>query len=407
MKSSREMIGVRVGSLTKVRPPGVLQLKAPQDLLVKRPVRAAYYANGTIAKDTLRMWGCEGDAPDDVPGQLEARKVLHTYNGEVVWGGYLSSHYGHFLTESAATLWPVAPGSQMTGRPTVCIMPSTAPAFAHDWIRAFRLNLVDLPNDEVVRFPSMRVPEPAWRLNAWISPEIRDVHLYARENMAVPVVSRRPLLWLSRSEISPARSAHDEHLLEWLLSHHVACVKPEKLSLAEQVSLIESSDVVAGIVGSAFHTLLLSKEVPDRLYLCPSRVASAYVAQGHVVGGRDKFVRALEPVEHSPTEKRFPGGYRLVIPAILDELASTVLPELRRDRFAAAILRLSRTHMSSSSGERGVALEDAVAVVAHHPASVEGRRRLGEMFAAVGNGPCAHEQFSIAAELSQAGSRIR
>lgn len=397
MSGSCEMTSVGIGSPTTMRPGGSLRLKCSQDLLVKRPIRAAYNLDGSVAGDTLRIWGPDGERADSVPQRLEICQIVETHTDEVVWGGYLSSHYGHFLTETAALLWPVLPGARKAGRRMAFIAPSRLPSFVHEWLGAFGLEPLNLPSNGIIRFTSMCVPEPAWRLNAWISPVIRDIHLHVREHLVIPVTPRHRLLWLSRSEGPPLRSAHDERLLEWLLRDYATCIHPETLSLAEQVSMIENSDLVAGIVGSAFHTMLLAKTVPRCLYLCPSKIASAYIAQGSVVQGRDRFLRALEPIADRKGEKRFPGEYRVIIPEVLRELTETILPELSRDDHVAAILRSAEGPVRLTGYSQ---LEEAVAAVAHNPSSVDARRRLGEVFAAEGNDPCAREQFSVAAELA-------
>lgn len=348
----------------------------------------------------MRLWGLDGHRADPVPERLDDDQIVQVREDDVVWGGYLSTHYGHFLTESASRLWAVLPSSELTDHPVVFIAPWRRPAFVRDWLRAFGVTPVELPPEVPVRFTNMRVPEPAWRLNAWISPEIRDVHLHARQRMTIPAAPRREVLWLSRSALEPGRMAYDECLLEWLLRDLVSCVCPEELSLAEQVALIENSAMVAGIIGSAFHTLLLAEAVPRCLYLCPGKVASAYVAQGQLIGTESSFLHALEFADvKSHDRARFPGGFRVMIPEVLSELAATVLPGLSDDPDVQAILRSGQKAPPEGS-LRGVEREEAISLVAHNPYSVDARRKLGELFEAEGNERCAQEQFQTVADMS-------
>lgn len=386
-------------SSTRVRSRGSLRIGKAEDLLVQRPIRAAYNREGAVVEDSLRLWGLDGKAVDPVPAQLEDRGFVQAHDEEVIWGGYLATHYGHFLTEGASRLWPLLPGAELTGRPVVFIAPWRRPSFTREWLAAFGVSPVELPIDGAIRFKHMYLPEPAWRLNGWVVPEIRDIHLHARQGLDVPSTPGHEVLWLSRSELQSERMAYDECLLEWLLRDQVSCIHPESLSLAEQVGMIEASSVVAGIIGSAFHTLLLAQSAPQCLYLCPSKVASAYLAQSQLLDVESKFIGVLEPAEvNGRGAARFPSGYRVMIPEVLNELATTVLPGLFQSPGSERILR-SVPGMPSRSFSK-VDLDEAIAIVAHNPYSIDARLRLGELFKAEGNERCAREQFLTATDMS-------
>ena len=110
----------------------------------------------------------------------------------------------------------------------------------------------------------MLVPEPAWRINAWIAPEIRDIHLHAREGLDVTPTAGNGVTWLSRSKrLGRYRVPYDERLLEWLIEPYVTILRPETMNLAEQVAAFEGSRAVAGVIGSAFYTLLMTTRQPD------------------------------------------------------------------------------------------------------------------------------------------------
>jgi hypothetical protein len=286
------------------------------------------------------------------------------------------------------------------GRPVVFIGPRQRPLFANEWIEAFGIDLVPLPANEVVLFEKMAVPEPAWRLNAWVAPEIRRIHLHAREQMTIPPVPTSETLWLSRGRLGLSRTACDEYLLEWLVRDHVRCVSPETLNLANQVGIVENADVATGIVGSAFHTLLLAKSPPRCLFLCPATVASAYVAQTQLTGCESTFVQVLEPLPLAARERfRFPAGYRVMIPEALEALSSSV-PKLYKSSTVKAILRQREKRASLGLPRRRTGLLEAITLVAHSPYSAGSRIALGELFEASGDIECAAEQFLAAADFS-------
>lgn len=401
---------LRLTGTTAVRPRGSLRVAPARELHVTGALRAAFEPDGTPARDTPRVWGVDGvDAltPDPVPDVFPARDTAPEICDEpVVWGGGFLHHYGHFLTECVARLWPLLPGGELEGTPAVFTTPLDAPR-AHDWADAFGLRTLAVPADRAVRFTRMAVPDPAWRLNAWIAPEIRDIHLRVRQGLDVPAKPARDVLWLSRAKVrSSRRGAHDQCLLEWLLSEHVTVAHPEQMTLGEQLGAIEASDVVAGFVGSAFHTLLMAAELPRCLYLCPAKFQSAHVAQNELLGIDAEFVHALALVEPRPaTQPRFPGGYRVLIPEALRALGDSVVPSLRDDPRTAALMCPER--FRPPPGRASDDLDVAIAAMLLDPFSLTARTRLGTLLEAAGLERCAREQFATVATLAGEDPSLR
>jgi hypothetical protein len=106
--------------------------------------------------------------PIDSAGADLARSETAIEEGEVVWGGDIAKSRGPFLTASVARLWPLLPGAELEGLPAVLTTPSALP-FVREWLRAFGARIFELPAQGAVRFTRMRVPEPAWRFDAWIA----------------------------------------------------------------------------------------------------------------------------------------------------------------------------------------------------------------------------------------------
>jgi Glycosyltransferase 61 len=382
-----------------LRSRGALRIAEARELVVTRSARAAYESTGAVAKDTVRLRGVDAERPDPIPDRLGNEKVVAVCEDEVVWGGYLGHHYGHFLTECVSRLWALLPGSELEGRPVVLVSSRPWPAFVDEWLDAFGARVFELPDRGAVRFTKMSVPEPAWRLDGWIAPEMRDIHLHVRRHLRIPVPSRDGVLWLSRAKIGRDRAAYDERLVEWLLQDHVTMVHPEELSLARQIAAIEGSRGLAGIVGSAFHTLLLALDPPERLYLCARRVTSGYGAQDLVLNDKSRFLRALVPAGVRRT-RRPPSGYRVLIPETLRWLSATLLPELAESPKRAVIGGLVHREIDFGGYRPRGKLDTAVAAVVREPCSVGARMELGELFEAEGRSECALEQFTLAADMS-------
>jgi hypothetical protein len=382
------------------RQPGSLGLSGPRELLVARSIRGAFHPDGTVDRSTLRLWGDgAGSAADPVPEVAPAAEVVAEHEQEVVWAGCVSGHFGHFLTESVARLWPLLPGGPLEGVPVVFATPGQRP-FAAEWLRAFGLEVLDLPREGLARFKRMWVPEPAWRIDAWVAPEMRQIHLHAREGMELPAVSSRGPLWLSRSALERDRRVRDEALCERLLDGRIDVVHPEAMSLAQQVAQVEAAPAVTGTIGSAFHALLLARTPPPRLYLAPAKVASTFAAQEAVLGEGGSFVQVLAVERMKLRGEGRPDPYRLLIPESLRALDATVLPGL----LAGDVGRFARPELPPAGVGRGPATDDLGDVVARmllDVHSIEARMALGAAFEEAEVVDCALEQFLAVADSTE------
>jgi hypothetical protein len=388
------------GRETGLREEGSLKIAQPRTLLVAYPHRGAYDSNGKAVRETQRLWNLgHGECPDPVPDLLPTENVVEQRDDEVVWGGFYTFHYGHFLTESVARLWPLLPKGALEGLPVVFATSERSP-FITEWEHAFGIEVVEPPLDGAVRFSRMHVPEPAWRLSAWIAPEIRDIHLHARNRLDVPSLSQGEVLWLSRTRVELGRRVRDEALCQWLLGDRVRVVHPQELTLVDQIAEVESCAGMVGPVGSAFHTLLMARRMPRCLYLAPSRTASSFVAQDALLNARDTFVHALANDQMAPeTQDRHP--FRLLVPETLRALASTILPDLLDDERLARIAYLERWWSTvTDRAPREPDLDTLIARVLVDPYRLDARMDLGARFEEEGVIDCALEQFSTVADLA-------
>jgi hypothetical protein len=381
-------------------PRGTIGVAPARELLLDWRLDGAYEANGAIAKDTLHWPIAAPIDPRRLPEMPAGEFEVH--DEPAAWGGGLSSHFGHFLVESVARLWPLVQGADLEGLPVV-FRASSTPRFAADWLEGFGVRPIFLSRGQATRFKRMFVPEKAWRLGAWIAPEMRDIHLQARRGLAVPSLPRRDVLWLSRAGLRPRRIAMDEGLLEWMLGDHVTPVHLETMGLAEQVGTLESCRAVAGVIGSAFHALVLAECTPDSLYLCSSRGKEPYPAQHALLDGSAFFMRALAPATELPKARRefiaFPGGHRVLVPEALRALSETVLPGLLEDERLAAFADPERGRRHSGLSE----IDAAAIEVVREPFSAGARTGLARLFEEQGHERWAEEQLGFARELAPIG----
>lgn len=398
---------------TECRSPGSLRLSPARDLTAVGSVPGAYEPGGALAEDTVCFWGSgrflqvRGKIPP--PQQPHDRTAEQVFDEPVVWAGVTFSHYGHFALESVGRLWPLLPGGALEGLPVVTPGLPWGKVFS-EWLSAFGAPLIEPPRDGAIRCKRLYVPEPAWRVDAWAAPEIRDIHLHVRRNVEVNPLPRQNVLWLSRSRMERERRAYDECLLEWILADHVTVFHPEIASLPEQIAAIEASDVVIGVVGSAFHSLLTAEAPPRCIYLCPGTDVShgslyepqgAYVVQDRLLNANSKFLHVCAPTgvtDYCLSEGErltFPGGHRILIPETLQALREAALPDLFDDPRAFALAYPDRVLRNGSSSD----LVSATAAMLRDPLSADARMALGRRFEMEGLNRCALEQFMTAADL--------
>jgi len=382
---------------------GELKTSGPRELLAKQSFPTAFNPDRSVAADT-RFW--PDRLPELVPDRLPDEPVVMECDEKVVWGGCVQSHFGHFLTESVARLWPLLPGGELEGLRVVCTGPSWKP-YEREWSEAFGVQTITAPKDGIGRFTNVFVPEPAWLLNAWIAPEIRDVHLHARSGMDVPALSPQGVLWLSRSELPREECVYDELLLEWLLREYVTVTHPESRTLVEQIAAIEASDGVAGLVGSAFHTMIAAREPPRCLLLCRNRELWHFVSQDRLLNTNGTFVHAVVATEmHRRRRSGSLGGYRVLIPEALRALNATLLPQLGEDPRISVLMHPEHLVSESARTDQAGDIYTAISKVLLDPHWALARMRLGAMFVDRKLDRCALEQFLIVAELSDKSDEL-
>ncbi len=400
-----------LGGMTRVRPRGSLAVSGPRELVTGRAVLGAYAPNGDLAKETLRLtyefgWPLGGGGTDEPLGD-----IVDVCHEDVLWGGTTVDHYGHFLVETGARLWPLLDMDGFEGMRVVFTTHNRRP-YVRDWIDAFGLREFELPEQGAVRFTRMFVPETSWRLSAWICPEIRDVHLRARRGLDVKPVASGDIIWLSRTGMGSRRPL-DELLFEWLLGDRVVVVRPETMRLADQIGMLESAAGIAGVIGSAFHSLLMVERAPRCLYMCPPWEKEGFSVQHRIVDVDASFRRTLVAMFDSPKVREaiarsvfneFPGRYRICIPAALRAMHETVHPTLLDDRRLAAF-----ADPGSAGGSRALrgALDHAVLNVLREPLSVEARRTLAMAFEGESLEDLASEQRQASTMLGDREAELR
>jgi len=202
-----------------------------------------------------RSFGKVGFAADLTPAtQAAAREDAR----EVVFGGRLSRHFGHFLLESLAKAWYAGQHPEL---PIAWACPADRTDAGYTPWQASVLEVLGLTNEPVfvdhpTRFASVVVPDSGYRIKDFLAPQ------HAAFLAAFPARPREPerRVWLSRSRVDRG-VLHAPRLEAELAAAGWSVVHPETLSLGDQLELLASAGRVAGDEGSAFHLLALLADV--------------------------------------------------------------------------------------------------------------------------------------------------
>ena len=184
---------------------------------------------------------------------------------EAIYAGTLYFHFGHFLLESLARAWYA---HQYPDVPFVW-------AGAHTWqgveLKPWQSEILDIlmiknPTRIIAdpaRFELLHIPDIGYRYDDRFHPE--HAEFLGRYEGPAQVPGHR--LWLSRSmigsDVRDLNSAPAERRLAgagWTITH------PETLSIREQLDHLGRAEIVAGEEGSAFHILILLKDVASKKF---------------------------------------------------------------------------------------------------------------------------------------------
>lgn len=205
-----------------------------------------------------RNYGSSGEAPAQTP---EVRlKGCWTYFG------YLPGHFGDFLLEGLSRCWHLA-----EARPHQAICHAKPRRFS-GWQREIlgilgfnwqQISIVDRP----VWIEELVVPDPGVIRSKFIHPRLLDA--LAVRSFQRP--RRGKKIWLSRTQVPLANGqVIGEHYLEAALSKHGWTIyHPELHSVTSQLETLSDAEVIAGIEGSAFHLLMLAKDIRARVRIIP------------------------------------------------------------------------------------------------------------------------------------------
>lgn len=214
-------------------------------------------------------------------------------NGPYFFLGEINPHFGHFLLESTARLWPLVhlQGS-FSGQYLFCGQAPSSRLFEKRFIKDI-LGCFSLTPQNMVsykkpcRLKNVFVPPPAFEIRTQASPIFRLAMQHIGDSIAGNTGGNTNLtpLYLSKSKLSKGVSGiiNEAEIEDSLRKKGVDIWHPEMFDLGTQIKEISSRKYLLGSVGSAFHTVLF----------CPGEKSIAGITLGEKINANYLIIDKL------------------------------------------------------------------------------------------------------------------
>jgi capsular polysaccharide biosynthesis protein len=239
---------------------------------------------------------------------IENLNISEKIEEPVVFQSIFFFHWGHFLTESIARLWALDLVVEAMGRQSVftyASLPETVEGPYADFLSAAGVRLLRRgAGVGEARLATCLVPTPSFEINGFADPlHLRGPHRVARRLLKINRRDSRPV-YLSRSltngEASVKRWIENEPEFEArLAARGVRIAHMERLSLAEQVEIVNTHTVFIGPWGSALHNILfsLSGREMTSIVLISGGFPRVFLLLDSIVGNCAHYLDVMRPVE--------------------------------------------------------------------------------------------------------------
>lgn len=210
------------------------------------------------------------DYPQQIKTQgLSAPITAQSGHDEIpnaIYGGTIGLHYGHFITECLSVLWYYRIHGSLSSKIVFHSSSSRdeilATPYACDFLRYCGItpDQIIIPQYPTI-FQSLIIPRPALSEDAFCYGEFGDFcRAIGDTAMSEATLRLSSPIYLSRTGLSmgTVRIANEATVVDVLERAGVRTIQPESLTVADQIALFRSGQVVSGIIGSSFHNSIFS-----------------------------------------------------------------------------------------------------------------------------------------------------
>jgi len=192
---------------------------------------------------------------------IKPREII---KGEAIYAGLLFNHFGHFILESLSRLWYIKfhPDIPIIWKSTE----SELNRWQNDILKLLRINnpIIIVKRPTVVE--KLIIPKPGY-----------IIQNYFDERQCKELGSIKPneiikgkKLYITRSGLNKKGGGKFSNELEFenlLMKRGWKIFHPQKSSIQNQLDEISSSEIVLGIEGSAFHSIVFFQEIKTKFFV--------------------------------------------------------------------------------------------------------------------------------------------
>lgn len=286
-----------------------------------------YVENGTICVDAADYSGVVYDKN----GNLCGASVTHRFGGHMAiprcpppctritcntnyyddmvvfaGGGYIFSHFGHFLLEGLSRLYPVLDKSYRDKKFVFIVNRKTKqlPGYIITMLSGLGIkpeNIILI--NKTTRFAGVYVPPQSSVITKYISPIMIKTFDKISKNLGNAKIKTYDKIYLSRSKMHDDRTFGEAALERIFAKNGYKIIWPETLPLSEQITLARNCRVMAGTAGTALHLALFMKPGGTVIQIKRNKLSgdSAEIQNDICTAKKLNFTYIAGSVEDTPT----------------------------------------------------------------------------------------------------------
>ena len=279
-----------------------------------------YVENGTICVDSADysgvVYGTNGKLCDaSITYRFGGNTTIPKFtkhadfiNEKVVFlgGGYVFSHFGHFLTEGMSRAYPVLHKSFQNMKFVVIVNRKTKklPQYASILFGAIGIapeNIILI--NRTTRFAGVYVPPQGSVIMKHISPIMSRVFDKISKTLGNEKIKTYDKIYLSRSKMNDGRTFGEEKIEKIFAKNGYKIVWPETLPLPQQITLARGCRAMAGTAGTALHLALFMKPRGNVIQIKRNKLAadSAEIQNDICTARKLNFTYIAGSVEDTPS----------------------------------------------------------------------------------------------------------
>lgn len=213
---------------------------------------------------------CRMDGRFTLPEDVDREAPTQTLSGDHYFLGSVHAHFGHAVLEGLSRVWAFADFGARHPDGLALVYEAALPEFGWELLAR-----AGLSRDRVLclRQPvwveRLHVPGPAQRTHRWLTPQM----LATWQAVGATVDDGGPAgarTWLSRRGTAHRNLTNEAEIEAIFAAAGFDIVRPETLSLADQLRVARRSSVLAGCVGSQMYLAAFQRPGGQALIMAPS-----------------------------------------------------------------------------------------------------------------------------------------